>query len=273
MASVDVAAVKKVQPKKLEDGKWWFWPAFPKLICGAVLIFAIMVSFRIYQQWAGWEYGLDATHPDFQTYWMNLLYFNLAWVAVVAVALWIWIWVTRDRDVASVSPQEELRRMFTFSSFLTLYVFAVYWAGSFYAEQDASWHQVAIRDTAFTPNHIIVFYTAFPIYIAIGVASFLYAVTRLPYYAERMSVPLVLAVVGPFMLFPTVGFNEWGHAFWLFEEVFTAPLHWGFVLFAWSALALGGVLTELLIRMTTVVFPKLYGEDYGQKLLASLRGE
>jgi methane/ammonia monooxygenase subunit C len=273
MTSVNTTAGQKAQApaKKKAEGKLWFWPAFPKLMLGAAAIFALAMVWRWYQGWAAWEHGLDASAVAFQTYWINLLYLNIGGVAVLAIVLWSWIWITRDRHLTELSPREELRRTFTFVSFLFLYVFAVYWAGSFFAEQDASWHQVAIRDTAFTPSHIVLFYGAFPLYITIGVASFLYAITRLPYYCERMSVPLILAVVGPFLLLPNVGFNEWGHAFWLFEEVFTAPLHWGFVLFGWSALALGGVLSEVMIRLTTVVFPKLYGEDYGSKLLASLR--
>lgn len=271
MTSVDTTAGQKAQAQK-KEGKMWFWPALPSLLCWAVFIAAIMISLRVYQQWAGWEFGLDASHPNFQTYWMNLFYIQLGVIGAIAIGFWSWIWISRDRHVNEITPQEEVRRTFTFASFLCLYVFSVYWAGSFFAEQDAAWHQVAIRDTSFTPNHIVLFYGAFPFYIVMGVASFLYAITRLPYYAERLSVPLVLAVVGPFLLMPNVGFNEWGHAFWLFEEVFTAPLHWGFVVFAWSALALGGVLTEVMIRLTSVVFPQLYGEDYGSKLLASIRG-
>jgi methane/ammonia monooxygenase subunit C len=36
--------------------------------------------------------------------------------------------------------------------------------------------------------------------------------------------------------------NEWGHTFWFMEELFVAPLHYGFVFFGWSALGVLGVL-------------------------------
>jgi methane/ammonia monooxygenase subunit C len=70
--------------------------------------------------------------------------------------------------------------------------------------------------------------------------------TRLPKFAARISIPFVLAVAGPFMILPNLGFNEWGHAFWMLEEVFTAPLHWGFVVLGWSVLALGGLLVQIM---------------------------
>jgi hypothetical protein len=37
----------------------------------------------------------------------------------------------------------------------------VYWAGSFFAEQDNSWHQASVRDSPFTASHIIEFYFTF----------------------------------------------------------------------------------------------------------------
>jgi hypothetical protein len=61
------------------------------------------------------------------------------------------------------------------------------------------------------------------------VASYLYAMTRLPQFSKAVSFPLVGAIVGPMMILPNVGLNEWGHAFWFVDELFAAPLHWGFV--------------------------------------------
>ena len=72
---------------------------------------------------------------------------------------------------------------------LGVYLFGVYWGGSFFTEQDASWHQVIIRDTSFTPSHVVVFYGSFPMYIVCGVASYLYAMTRLPLYRPGHLVP------------------------------------------------------------------------------------
>ncbi len=54
---------------------------------------------------------------------------------------------------------------------LGVYLFGVYWGGSLFTEQDASWHQVIIRDTRFQhQNHVVVFYGSFPTHRTYGVA-------------------------------------------------------------------------------------------------------
>jgi methane/ammonia monooxygenase subunit C len=171
-----------------------------------------------------------------------------------------YVWLTRDRHLDQLKPALELKRYVTFITLIFIYAFTFYWAGSFFAEQDASWHQVVVRDTSFTPSHIAVFYFSFPLFIIQGVALLLYATTRLPLYAKGVSIPLVMAVVGPFMLLPNVGFNEWGHAFWIMEEYFTVPLHYGFVFFGWAILALGGILVQIMSRLT-VLFTQVFGAE------------
>jgi methane/ammonia monooxygenase subunit C len=66
-------------------------------------------------------------------------------------------------------------------------------------------------------------------------------------------------VLGPFLILPNLGYNEWGHAYWLTEEIFSHPLHWGFVVLGWNALALPGVAMQILHRMI-VLFRDLFGE-------------
>ena len=136
---------------------------------------------------------------------------------------------------------------------ISVYTFAVYWAGSYFAEQDNSWHQVAIRDTPFTANHIIEFYFNFPMYIILGGCAWLYARTRLPLNAKGISLPLTLAVFGPFMILVSVGFNEWGHTFWFREEFFAAPIHYGFVIGGWFALGVGGILLQAVTRLIELI--------------------
>jgi methane/ammonia monooxygenase subunit C len=67
------------------------------------------------------------------------------------------------------------------------------------------------------------------------VGTLIYARTRIPLFADRWSLPLLLAVFAPLMILPNVGFNEWGHSFWIMEERFGAPLHMGFVVLGWVA--------------------------------------
>ena len=260
MANIDVMPSAAAAAKADEGQKplsWYF--NMPLLIGGIVLIAVLCIGARLYQQQFGWWYGLDSTQPEFQTYWMTLLYAELIIISVVGVALSGYVWLTRDHHLDKLTPTVELKRYITFITGLLIYAWTFYWAGSFFAEQDASWHQVVVRDTSFTPSHIIVFYFMFPLFIIQGVAVLIYATTRLPLYAKGVSIPLMMAVVGPFMLLPNVGFNEWGHAFWIMEEYFTVPLHYGFVFFGWSILALGGILVQVMSRLS-VLFTEVFGD-------------
>jgi len=177
---------------------------------------------RWYEGVYGWSAGLDSFAPEFETYWMNFLYIEFVLETATAGILWGYIWKTRDRKVASITPREELRRHFTHWTWLVSYAIAVYYGASYFTEQDGTWHQTIVRDTDFTPSHIIEFYLSYPIYIITGVASFLYARTRLPAYQNGLSLMYLVSVVGPFMILPNVGLNEWGHTFWFMEELFVA---------------------------------------------------
>ncbi|MFK4719670.1 bacterial ammonia monooxygenase, subunit AmoC [Bradyrhizobium niftali] len=225
-----------------------------KLAAGVTLaVLALMVFWRIFQQVYAWSAGLDSTEPAFDAAWMTLLKVELSVIPLLWVVTWAYLWFTRDRNLGALKPREELRRYFNLVLFNFVYAFCVWFATSFFAEQDASWHQVVVRDTSFTPSHIVLFYGTMPLYVLFGVGSFLYAMTRLPKFATQISIPFVLAVVGPFLILPNLGYNEWGHAFFLMEEVFSYPLHWGFVVMGWSVLALGGLLIQIAMHMLEVI--------------------
>jgi len=48
-------------------------------------------------------------------------------------------------------------------------------------------------------------------------------------FVEKLPTSLLLIVCGPFMLQPTIEYNNRGNAFWLMEEYFIVPLQRGFV--------------------------------------------
>ncbi|MBE9539294.1 MAG: methane monooxygenase/ammonia monooxygenase subunit C [Proteobacteria bacterium] len=222
-------------------------------VIGVASVLALAVLARWYQGWASWDYGTESTSPEFSFYWMNLFYAQLILAATAFVAGIAYMWFTRDKDLTKITSKVELRRYSTFISMLVVYAFAFVFAGSFFAEQDAAWHQVVMRDTSFTPSHIVLFYGFFPLFIILGFTTYTYAMTRLPLYAKGVSIPLVLGTLGPMMVLPNVGYNEWGHAFWFMEEYFTAPLHWGFVVFGWSIMGLGGILVQLMSRISILM--------------------
>jgi methane/ammonia monooxygenase subunit C len=231
----------------------WYIRDLNKYLLTFAGLTVMYVGLRLYQGAFGVLAGLDSTEPAFQTHWMRLFHIELGILALVFPALWGYLWLTRDQNLEAIAPKEEIRRYFTLTMWISIYTFAVYWAGSYFAEQDNSWHQVSIRDTPFTANHIIEFYFNFPLYVLLGGSAWLYARTRLPLYAKEISLPLTLAVIGPFMILVSVGFNEWGHTFWFREEFFAAPIHWGFVLGVWFALGVGGILRQQVIRLVELL--------------------
>jgi methane/ammonia monooxygenase subunit C len=238
----------KLMTKQNKTLPWYVKDLYRYLSAFGVLT-VIYMGFRIYQGAYGISTGLDSTDPAFEKYWMRLFNFNVTFVILFAGLSWGYLWFTRDKGLDKLEPKEEIRRYLTLTMWISVYTFAVYWAGSYFAEQDNSWHQVAIRDTPFTANHIIEFYFNFPMYVILGGCAWIYARTRLPLYAKGISLPLTLAVFGPFMILVSVGFNEWGHTFWFREEFFAAPIHYGFVIGVWFALGVGGILLQGVTRL------------------------
>ncbi len=221
----------------------------PLWIAG-VAICAFYVGVRIYEQAFGWYAGLDAFSPEFQKYWITVLYILEPIELVSFLGLIGYLWKTRPNDLATVAPREELRRVFYLLNWILVYGLAIYWGASYFSEQDATWHQSVIRNSAFTPLNIIKFYISYPIYIIAGVGGFMYARTRLPTFSNRgYSVAYALFFVGPLMCLPGAALSEWGCTFWYMEELFVAPLHWTFVFFGWFALAIFGVSLQILGRI------------------------
>jgi methane/ammonia monooxygenase subunit C len=223
------------------------------------LIFALAIYniFYVYVRWYegvfGWSAGLDAFAPEFDTYWMTILKFEVPLEFLCAGSIAAWMWKTRTRDMASVSKREILRRHFHHFVWLVAYAEAIYWGASYFTEQDGTWHQTIVRDTDFTPSHVIEFYMTYPIYIITGIGAFMYAYTRIPFFNKAVSLPYMLVVIGPFMIFPNVGLNEWGHTFWWMEELFVAPLHYGFVFFGWFALGILGLFRHIFEDLSDLI--------------------
>ena len=220
---------------------------------GLALLNTFYLIVRIYEQIYGWRAGLDSFAPEFQTYWMSILWTEIPLELVSGLGLAGYLWKTRDRNVDAVSPREEMRRLVVLVQWLVVYGIAIYWGASFFTEQDGTWHMTVIRDTDFTPSHIIEFYMSYPIYSILAVGCFFHAKTRIPYFSKGYSLAYLIVSIGPFMIIPNVGLNEWGHTFWFMEELFVAPLHWGFVFFGWMALGVFGVVLQILMRIHALI--------------------
>ena len=219
------------------------------LFIGLIFLCALSGLHRWYQQTYSFNFGLDYFEPEFQLYWMNLLWAQLGFLALAgAIAIPV-LWITREKNLDTIPPRVELGRYYwvlgsaAVGSILRLLALAVF------TEADAAWHQVTIRDTDFTPTHIVLFYFWIPL-LAIGlIIGFLWVHTRLPDFQNRVSIPLAILTAGPILIMPNLGLNEWGHTFFYAEELFAAPIHWGFVALAWSVFAMGGFILQCLNRI------------------------
>jgi len=213
---------------------------------------ALLGGWRWYQQLEGFASGLDATTPEFTEKWMPLWYANCAAAAMSQIVIPVWFWLTRDRALERLAPAAELRRYFIFFSILLTWGF-ISLVTLVLGAADAAWHQVVVRDTSLTPSHIVIFFGATPLSIGFGFSAFFSSLTRIPHFAGKLSRAMFLVTIGPFLGLPSVAYNEWGHAFWLMEELFIAPLHWGFVVLSWTSVAMFAVIAQTLPRVIELI--------------------
>jgi methane/ammonia monooxygenase subunit C len=218
-------------------------------VAGVLLGCVLFGIYRWYQQTYSFTVGLDYFEPEFQIYWMRLFYTQMALITLAGLIGVPLLWFTRDRNIEALSPQKELKRYYFIFSLLAVGSVLVVAVLGIFVEADAAWHQVTVRDTDFTPTHIGLFYFAIPLGLVGLVLGFVWIHTRLPNFSRRLSIPLAMATAGPILIMPNLGLNEWGHTFFYAEELFAAPIHWGFVVLGWSLFALGGFILQCLQRM------------------------
>jgi methane/ammonia monooxygenase subunit C len=251
MAVTAVGSATIDRPISSAGEKPKIWSPLP-LVAMVGIVVAMCGAWRWYQQVEGFKSGLDASEAAFWEKWMPLWYLNLAMAAVAQTAVPVYMWLTRDRALAKVTPAVELRRYFLFYTML-ITLTLTQTISIVFGATDAAWHQVVVRDTSLTPSHIVLFFGIVPLFTTFGLAAFFFALTRIPDFARSISMALLLAVLAPFMVLPSVAYNEWGHAYWLMEELFIAPLHWGFVILSWCFMATLGLIGQTLPRVVELV--------------------
>lgn len=235
----------------------WRW-----MFIGSFLLAGSFIILRIYQQKYAWynEYGLDAASDGFRTYWFNLFLAELVLVTIITLGWWGWLIksgqnLAAKADIKPISKAEEVRRIAVFWGLIGATCVTLYFMASFFPNQDGVWHQTAVRDTALTPSHIVMFFWAFPLGITMTVGTYLYGRTRLPkIYSPDKGFPwsfflLISASVTEMM---QVAMNEWGHSLWITEEIFAAPFHWPFVTYGWLASGIFALWAESLGRLLQI---------------------
>ena len=228
-------------------------PKAPILV-GLIIIVvaaAALGLYRWYMETTAFTVGLDYFEPEFETYWMSMLYVQAAVIPLIGAIGAPLLWFTRPtaEEKHAMAPADELSRYVLIFTILAVASLLVTCVLGIWVEADAAWHQVTVRDTDFTPTHIQLFYGVIPL-AAVGIVlGLIWLHTRMPDYHNRVSVPLVITAAAPLLIMPNLGYNEWGHTFFYAEELFAAPVHYGFVVLGWGLFAVGGFILECVKRM------------------------
>nr|WP_245807917.1 methane monooxygenase/ammonia monooxygenase subunit C [Crenothrix polyspora] len=151
----------------------------------------------------------------------TLLIIELILGVAVSLIFWLWLWKTRDRTMATLSLQQEWRRSWRHLAGLCAYALQIIWTVLFvvnYYGEDGTWHQIIVEEkTSFSAfmSDISPFFAVMA-YLITGVAVFLYAKTRLPYFAKIFNLPYFVTVLGtyltPFLAQLTP--PKWLYIFW-----------------------------------------------------------
>ncbi|MDI3327264.1 MAG: methane monooxygenase/ammonia monooxygenase subunit C [Alicyclobacillaceae bacterium] len=196
---------------------------------GAVFVAIAFSALRVYQQVFAFSAGMDSTDPAYKKYWTMLLFVEFIALAIIAV---LWYPRLMKKPKEAPTPQIESGYIMKLWALLAIFTLTVFFQASFFAEQDAAWHQTVVRDTAFTPSHTVLFYGAFPAAILTMLATFLYARSHLPhvFFSRGFPVAFALMIAGVVAEMSWVAMNEWWHSGpYGTEEFFSTPGHWGFV--------------------------------------------
>jgi len=215
-------------------------------------ILALTAVYEVYEYFFAWRTGLDAASPEFFLTWKIPLLVGLIGITAFTLGWWGWLVRTGKTIAQNVSHAEEVRRIAVFWGLVGAVSVTLYVEASFWPNWDGAWHQTAVRDTAFTPAHIPMFYLYFPMGITMTVGTYLYGRTRLPkvYGADKgfpWSFALLIAASVTEMM--QVAMNEWGHSLWITEEIFAVPFHWPFVFYGWLAAGIFALWAETIIRL------------------------
>jgi len=252
-----MAQVSKAQPTTAAEerpgrgpidwnGGWRTGWVAPSVILGIALVY------ELYVYVFAWTTGIDAASREFFLTWKIPLIFGLLGITAFTLGWWGWL-VRTGKDLAqNISHSEEVRRIAVFWGLIGATSVVLFVEASFWPNFDGAWHQTAVRDTAFTPAHIPMFYLFFPMGVTLTIGTYLYGRTRLPkvYGAEKgfpWSFALLIAASVTEVM--QVAMNEWGHSLWITEEIFAVPFHWPFVFYGWLAGGIFALWAETLIRL------------------------
>jgi methane/ammonia monooxygenase subunit C len=127
-------------------------------LVGCSIFLLLALAIRIFQQFTAWTDGIDASSDGFAQTYRALYYAEVLGVTIGTLAWWGYL-VRKGRQLVNreISHDEEVRRIAVFWGLVGTTSVILYIMASFWPNQDGSWHQTAVRDTALTPSHIPMF--------------------------------------------------------------------------------------------------------------------
>ena len=253
MAQVATAAPDRAVESKPGRGPIDWWGGHRLTFVGPLVFIVIAAAIRIWQQGNAWTIGIDASSPAFTRTYRVLFYSEVTASGVIGFWWWTYLIKKGRKIVDEEVPHEvEVRRIANFWGLISTISVELTIMASFWPNEDGSWHQTAVRDTALTPAHIPMFFLFFPFGIILTVGTYLYGRYWLPkVYGAANGFPwsfflLISASVTEMM---QVAMNEWGHSLWITAEIFAVPFHWPFVLYGWLAAGIFALWAETIIRL------------------------
>ncbi|MGH9022033.1 MAG: methane monooxygenase/ammonia monooxygenase subunit C [Acidimicrobiia bacterium] len=73
--------------------------------------------------------------------------------------------------------------------------------------------------------------------------------TRVYHRSKGFPLTWILMLSAGLLLMTQVTMNEWSHSFWITQEIFSAPLHWPFIWFAYLYASIFAVWFQTLGRV------------------------
>lgn len=214
----------------------WAVERGPLLFAVAGVTFMLLLGLYL----AGWLGGASgASTVNFSPH--ALLDYLPVWVVEAVFALTIWRWILRTQEASLAADNGgRVPQTLVLMIWLTLDVFMVIVGGGFLAHMDTPWAQMSTAKLS--PAHLVTFIAVMPAYVVFGIASWLFALTRLPEFARGKTDHFLVITFAPFMFLPVFDPQDLIHSLDPNRSLYLV-VYWT-VIIAWTA-NIGWLLTKL----------------------------
>ncbi|PKO84318.1 MAG: hypothetical protein CVU17_03990 [Betaproteobacteria bacterium HGW-Betaproteobacteria-11] len=209
------------------------WAAERGPLLFAVTGVSVMLLLGLYL--AGWLGGQLAEAVPAAFVPRSMTDYLPVWIVEAGFSLILWRWIVRTQGASLAAESGQVSQAFLLLIWLALDMFMVIIGGGFLAHMDTPWAQMSTAKLS--PAHLVTFIAVMPAYIVFGVASWLFAFTRLPEFAQGKLDHFVVITLAPFMFLPVLDPQDLIHSFdpnhnlylvvyWTVTIAWTANIGW-----------------------------------------------